>query len=212
MLSNYCYEIVLKFCFEIVLIASFILSLCIQVSLSGKGRNPSPNGLQLMPRALWEPAEWFQAHPDCIALWGGAPAMDILSLHMDLMHVKWLGIDCYYIGSLFAYVIDMKMTGSAQENISKLWSEIRGGYVELRSPTRLSSLSFTMYRANRSPFPCLKAKAAEVKCLIPVLVEVCFQYLQDSDFERLMYKGLLQSFAIDKCLAENASLARQNVG
>ena len=58
----------------------------------------------------------------------------------------------------------------------------------------------------------LKGKASEVKNLVPVLVEVTAKHLRNNDFERLMYKGLLQSWAIDKCVADNMSFPRYTYG
>ena len=163
-------------------------------------------------RSCWEAGEWFEAHQDCIPLWGGVPAVDILSLSMDMMHIKWLGVDSYFIGSLLCYLIDMKMPDSPQNNLSRLWDEIKVMYAQQKASTRFSTLTLTMFRAGKHPFPCLKGKAGEIKSLIPVLVEVTRPYLVDSDFEKLMYDGLLQSFAIDQCLAESGTSPRPSVG
>ena len=162
----------------------------------------------LFCRSCWQPAEWFESHQDCIPLWGRAPAVDILSLSMDMMHVKWLGVDSYYIGSVLSYLIDMKLPGSPQENLTRLWSEIKAGYAAHKSATRFSCMSLSMFRAGKSPFPQLKGKAAEVKNLIPVLADILSNYLVDNDFERLMHTGLMQSLAIDQCLAETKGYAR----
>ena len=65
-----------------------------------------------------------------------------------------------------------------------------------------------MFRAGKKPFPALKGKAGEIKSLIPILVQVSKPYLMDNAFEKLIYKGLLQSFAIDQCLAEAGTSPR----
>ena len=159
-------------------------------------------------RSCWEPAEWFASHPECIPLWGEAPGVDILTLSMDIMHMKWLGTDSYYLGSLLVYLVDMKLPGSAQENITTLWQEIDVIYKQIQVPTRFSCITLGMIRAGKSPFPCLKGKASEVKWLIPVLVKVLEKYLRDTEFEKLMYRGLLQSWAIDQCLEQNIGVPR----
>ena len=162
----------------------------------------------MTPRSCWEPAHWFAEHPDAIALWGGVPGTDILSLQMDMMHIKWLGIDAYYIASLLVYIVDHKLPSRPQVNLHNLWLEIAEQYKKQNVPTRLSCLTLNMIRANKAPFPALKAKAAEIKCLIPVLVHVAQKYLDGNPFEKLIYKGLLQSWSIDQCLSANMSLPR----
>ena len=131
---------------------------------------------------------------------------------MDMMHMKWLGVDSYFIGSVLSYLIDMKMTDTPQNNLSRLWNDIKVMYAQQKTSTRFSCLTLTMFRAGKHPFPCLKGKAGEIKSLIPILVEVTRAYLVDSDFEKLMYEGLLQSFAIDQCLAESGTSPRPSVG
>ena len=137
--------------------------------------------------------------------------MDICTLSMDLMHVKWLGADSYFLGSILCYLVDYKLPGKPKENLALLWSEIQEGYKMLKTSTRFSCLTLSMIRAGKNPFPCLKGKAAEVKGLVPVLARVTRQYLNDTDLERLMYKGLMQSMAIDQCLTENVGLSRFNL-
>ena len=127
---------------------------------------------------------------------------------MDLMHVKWLGIDSYFLGSLLSYLIEFKLPHQAKTNLSLLWTEIVVVYKELNIPTRYSCLTVNMIKAGKSPFPHLRGKASEVKWLIPVLVKVVKKHLMDNAFEKLIYQGLLQSWAIDECLNSNMSLPR----
>ena len=159
-------------------------------------------------RSCWEPIEWFASHTDTIALWGKIPGVDILNLSMDLMHIKYLGIDAYYLASVLVYLVDYKLQGKAQDNLNSIWDEMQLQYQQLKSPTRLSSLTLSMIRAGRSPFPNLKAKASEVKCLVPVVMHIASKYLVSSEFEKLMYQGLVQSWAIDQCLAETKLLPK----
>ena len=127
---------------------------------------------------------------------------------MDMMHIKWLGVDAYYMASLLVYLVEYKLPGSASHNLSSIWQEIAEQYKVQRSPTRLSCLTMKMIKPAKAPFPVLRAKAAEVKNLVPILVQVSSKYLQDNDFERLMHQGLLRSWAIDQCLSANKDLPR----
>ena len=122
--------------------------------------------------------------------------------------MKWLGIDSYFLGSLLSYLIEMKLPNNAKANLSLLWSEIVVQYKELNVPTRFSCITKNMIQAGKNPFPHLRGKASEVKWLIPVLVKVVEKYLNDNAFEKLIYKGLLLSWAIDQCLNDNMSLPR----
>ena len=53
-------------------------------------------------------------------------------------------------------------------------------------------MTLNMIRANKAPFPVLKAKVAEIKCLTLVLVHVTHNFLDDNPFEKLIYRALLQ--------------------
>ena len=129
-----------------------------------------------------------------------------------MMRIKWLGIDTYYMASVLIYQVDMKLPQSPKANLAQLWPEIVDMYQELQIQTRFSCLALNMIRANQNPFPCLKGKASEVKWLLPALLRVTSKYLVDSDFERLMQQGLLQSWAIDQCLEANRSHPRSTWG
>ena len=102
-----------------------------------------------------------------------------------------------------------RLTGDATNNMKLLWNAIKLAYQQLKSPSRLSVITLDMIRAGKSPFPVLKAKAAELKHLIPALEKVAGRFLDSSIWEEnLMIKGLQMSRAIDACLQEASRAPR----
>ena len=155
-------------------------------------------------RQCWSAQEWLDAHPACIALWRVPGVQLPLTLQYDVMHCKYLGSDAYVAGSIMEYLVSHKLQGTKADNLQTIWDAIVASYAALKTTSRFGSMTLSMFEANKSPFPCLKGKASEVKHFIPSLLAVCRDFLDQSiHIERVMIFALESSYAIDRCLAEN---------
>ncbi len=134
--------------------------------------------LDLRPAAAWmgtirtPPCPAPTAHP----IWS-ISGVQLFTVMVDLMHTADLGILQHFIGCcLYTWVYHSQLEGSVSEKLALLWSRVRELYGTLRSSTRLTHLPLSLFcdpaRPHRA-FPHLAAKAAETRCLLPVILALC---------------------------------------
>ena len=128
-----------------------------------------------------------------------------------MLHTKYLGVDSNLYGSVLVYLIDMKNAGQgrAEDRLAAIWAQIQERYRIRKSSCRFTALHVTMIRAGKGPFAHLRGKAAEIKGLGPVLLDLCGDGLLQDDVreEKLMIKCLQQSVLIDEILEHNKHLS-----
>ena len=92
----------------------------------------------------------------------------------DLMHTGDGGVLLYFIGGVMQeLVVDATLyQGNMEAKTSQLFTKIQQKYDELSSENRLTSLYPSMFTDDHTGFPCLSAKCAEARHLVPVMVLV----------------------------------------
>ena len=151
-------------------------------------------------RNCWGIAEWRASHQGYNPIFD-VDGIEISSLHYDLMHTKYLGVDAYYIGALISYIVDRGDRAGAADRLEDLWGRIQEAYGRHQPSSRFNSLTFGMFRPGGAVFPHLRGKASEIRGLVPVMEDVCLYYLDTGvHLENLMLKGIQQSALIDKIL------------
>ena len=104
------------------------------------------------------------------------PGVNVHSLYPDWMHVKHLGIDKVLLGSVLWMLVNVVLPGDdAFQKLAIVWNDILRIYAEDGTTTRYGSIKMTMFTTNTTPK--LKGKAAEIRCLGPVLVKVFESYM-----------------------------------
>ena len=91
------------------------------------------------------------------------------------MHTKCLGTDSSLLGSCLLYLVKEVMPGAIEDNLSMVWSSIKGFYRANKTSCRLGNLTLKMLK--NEPFPRLAAKAMEIKCLLPAIEELLQPWL-----------------------------------
>jgi len=99
----------------------------------------------------------------------------ILSVYPDWQHCKHLGIDKVIYGGCLYVLTNYMMPGSPEDNVATLWAQIKDRYDERGTPTQYSDLKKTMFNSRTGIK--LKGKAAEVKHLGPILLELFQEYM-----------------------------------
>jgi hypothetical protein len=104
----------------------------------------------------------------------GARGMSPLTVCVDWMHTKYLGTDLYLAGSVLFVMVHHLLPGTLDENLAAVWDQIQIKYGEhkVKSQVRIRVLKHTMFNTGSGGYPCFKSKAAAVKHLMPVLLEV----------------------------------------
>ena len=94
----------------------------------------------------------------------------ILSFYPDWMHCKSLGIDKPLLGSTLWLLIHYVLPGTVEENLQIVWDQIQKEYEIQGTENRYGHMRQSMFTTMSQPK--LKGKAAEVKDMGPVMLEV----------------------------------------
>jgi hypothetical protein len=92
-----------------------------------------------------------------------------------MMHVKHLGTDMYYYGSILWLLIYAILSNTPEVNLCTVWGAISGYYSHNRVVDTFRNMKLSMFTdpaAPRNTYPKLKGRAAEVKRLGPALLHV----------------------------------------
>ena len=76
----------------------------------------------------WTPSSWQGWANKSKNLLFTLPGVTILSVCLDYMHVKYLGLDQYIFGSTLSMLVHFVMTGSPLDNLQRCWTFIQGCY------------------------------------------------------------------------------------
>ena len=113
--------------------------------------------------------------------WGGrspCPLFDLpftsgLSVSMDWMHSKYLGVDQYCYGSILALLtVQIMPNDDPQRNLNILWSDILSFYRENNTPVRYRYLNRLGMYLRKSGTPKLRGKAGEIRHLAPAMLYI----------------------------------------
>ena len=105
------------------------------------------------------------------------PGVTIHTLWPDLMHVKYMGVDMHFYGSvLVVLVLLLETHGPAEsygERLETVWRHCNQYYTDnsVDKPSRFTNMRIGMFTREscwRNMFPKLKGRAAEVKHLGPL--------------------------------------------
>ena len=98
------------------------------------------------------------------------PGVSALSVHLDWMHSKYLGIDQFTFGSVLTLLTCQMMPASEQTNLNSCWDFIVAYYREHKTKVRFSYLNRLTMFLRQSGCPKLRGKAAEIRHFVhPVL-------------------------------------------
>ena len=143
------------------------------------------------PSAAWI-AAIYSAAEFMASGWGtcglfNCPGVTIHSMAPDWMHVKHLGLDKVLLGSVIWILVNWVLPGDDKDaKLKTVWNDILRIYVEDGVKCRYGGIKMTMFSTNSTPK--LKGKAAEIKCLGPVLVKVFQAYM---DVELGLHRKIL---------------------
>ena len=97
--------------------------------------------------------------------------------HGDLQHTYHLGVDGYFVGSVFSDIIENHgWPGSAEAKTEQLWDLVRLQYGKFDSPTRIACLRHAMFK-QPGRWASMRGHAMEIYqllCCLPFVLEVLF--------------------------------------
>ena len=117
---------------------------------------------------LYSVAHFMAADPFPHPFWQ-IPGVSGYSLNLDYMHVKHLGVDKYFLGSVLFLLAYRLLPKSPQENINDIYEFVEAFYKSGDVETRYTILKLTMFNTGPGGYPCLKGRAMEVRELMPAI-------------------------------------------
>ena len=109
------------------------------------------------------------------------PGVTALTVCLDYMHCKYLGMDQYMFGSdLYLLVHHVLTFGTPQENLNHIWIEIKQYYGRCKTPCRFRYLNRLSMFMRRNKTHKLRGKAAEIKYFGVVLLWVWNKYMNQA--------------------------------
>ena len=142
----------------------------------------------LKPTAAWVSNSfsvdaWRAFYKNLIELFN-VPGVNVLCLGVDIMHVKHMGSDMYFYGSVLYMLVYEILTDRPFANLQEVFSLIKKYYVANATPTRYENMTLSMIVGDvqnpQNKYPKLKGRASEVRHLGGALLEV---------WERFMDRG-----------------------
>ena len=120
----------------------------------------------------WTTEAWRHAkHPPKNPLFLSA-FMSILVVLPDWMHTMHLGVYQYMLSSVLWLLVFDVLGGTPQENMKRVWTALRTFWRLYPTPGRFQNMRIPMFEGTNSSYPYLKGQAAEIKRLVPALLEV----------------------------------------
>ena len=117
------------------------------------------------------------------------PGFSTLHVRMDSLHVLYCGVASHLAGSLVHYLrwwdYPGKQAVAPSARLATLFARVKELYSQMNTPVRLTNLKLSMITDPAKPhksFPVLEAKASETKHLMPILL-ILLQELLDEDGE-----------------------------
>ena len=171
----------------------------------GDGRD----GLAVWMSRLWTNSSYALAKPNRHRLLKHLPGLGICNYVPDTMHCKNLGSDKSFLASALRNLTHHILPGDPATNLKLVWKDIRTLYASRKTRARFGVLTSNMIQPARAKLPELKGKAAQIRSLGPIMVEVWQKRMDPGNPQhRDILSGLKSSAAIDKILRDYSRHAR----
>ena len=92
-----------------------------------------------------------------------------LTVHLDYMHCKYLGVDQYTYASVLALLCCQIMGGTPQENLNQCWRTIKEYYAAHNIRIQYKYLNKLTMFLRKSGTPKLRGKAGEIRHVAPAI-------------------------------------------
>lgn len=142
--------------------------------------------------SIWTPTTWPKRNlPKNVIL--ELPGISITNVMPDLLHIKHLGTDSWFYGSVMALLVKKILPGTASQNLERVWASIVECYASMDIPCRYSTLKDTMFLASNG-FPKLKGTASAIRFFVKPLAATFEKFMDaTNDDHRLVLLGLRMS-------------------
>ena len=183
-------------------------SLC-ECNTSDTPRTDHLDGIALWQLKLWTNLAYAHAHPRRHRVLRHLPGVGVTNYIPDIMHVKPLGTDKSFVGSALRNLTHHILPSDFNGNLSRMWNDILAEYGSQGVTTRFQYLTHRMIQGASKKTLELRGKAAQMRSLIPVLINVFSTHMDvNNDQHRDVLTGLVCSARIDQLLEDHKDKPR----
>ena len=133
--------------------------------------------------------------------------LSCLNVEPDELHVLWLGVVQYFMGSILWLLVYRCMCKTPKANMADVWREVTEHYHNNQTPTQFSNLdlkSFCNPDKHDKAFPHLKGRGAEVKWLVEPIANVWKKHKRTNTHDNRVLAALIALLAIIRTIDEYA--------
>lgn len=131
-------------------------------------------------KTVWTPSSWQAWANRSRCLLFTLPGVSILTVCLDYMHVKYLGLDQYMFGATLSLLCFFVMSASPLENLQSCWAFIQSYYKDHEVDVKYRHLNRLTMFVRKKQGPKLRGKACEIKSFGPVLLALWQRYMNHS--------------------------------
>ena len=128
----------------------------------------------LWPSQMYSLDQWKAEYAGKFLHWlFTIPGVNHFSIEGDELHINFLGVSQYTLGSVLSKLIFVILPGNPEENAEELWAMVCDFYRRNATDNQYNNFktgTFCDPDKREREFPCLKGKGAEVKDLVPALL------------------------------------------
>ena len=100
-----------------------------------------------------------------------------LTVHLDFMHCKYLGVDQYTYASVLALLTCTILPDSPQQNLNVLWRMIKDYYQAHSTKVQYRYMNKLTMFLRKNGTPKLRGKAGEIRYFAPVILHLWTQHM-----------------------------------
>jgi hypothetical protein len=128
------------------------------------------------------------------------PGMTITNVLPDLLHVKHLGTDSWFYGSVLTLLVKQMLPGTISVNFDQVWQDLRANFSTMGTPCRYTSMKESMFIASNG-FPKLKGTGSQMRYLVKPLAATFAKFMDRENQEhRQVLLGLKLSSRFEDIL------------
>ena len=174
---------------------------CCQANNTDASWSDGRDGQAEWMNRLWTNSSYAVAKPNRHRLLRHLPGVGICNYVPDTMHAKNLGSDRSFTGSALRHLTHHILPSDPATNLKLVWKDIMALYKARRTKSRFGVMTPNMIQPARAKLPELKGKAAQIRALGPIMVEVWRKRMDPGNPQhRDVLSGLESSAEIDRIL------------
>jgi hypothetical protein len=141
----------------------------------------APWKIQQISAADWRASVGY-LHP----IFKGFEFLSVLNVEVDELHVLYLGISQYFLGSILWMLTYTMVAGTPEQAFAKIWAAILEQYKIQNTGVQYSQMaisSFVTPAKAKKEYPRLKGRGAEIKGLVDPLIAVFAKFKKRSEHD-----------------------------